>query len=125
MKLSFSIQCSLRLGTFPGCQPDVNSRTVATPEARQLSGVITTSNYNWSDTWTIETPDMTIEEAIELTQDGVLLYNNSSNLKYPIPDSEVILDTGPMAQTLSQTQNQMQLPSFHPLFTVLILFSAL
>ena len=75
--LHFDIKCSLRLGTFPGCPPSL------LPESRQ-SGVVTSSNFDWSASWAIET-QMTADQAIELTQDGILLSEK--------PKTDVLLDT--------------------------------
>ena len=77
--LHFDIKCSLRLGTFPGC-PSA-SRLQSPPESRlsRQSGVVASSNFDWSATWVIET-EMTADEAIKLTQDGILLNEKDETL---------------------------------------------
>ena len=75
--LHFDIKCSLRLGSFPGCPP--TSRSLPLLESRQ-SGVVASSNFDWSASWVIET-EMSADQAIELAQDGILL------------NTEVLLDT--------------------------------
>ena len=66
--LHFDIKCSLRLGSFPGCSP--TSRSL--PLKLRQSGVVASSNFDWSASWVIET-EMSADQAIELTQDGILL----------------------------------------------------
>ena len=69
LMLHFDIKCSLRLGSFPGCSP--TSRSIPPLKSRQ-SGVVASSNFDWSASWVIET-EMSADQAIELTQDGILL----------------------------------------------------
>ena len=67
--LHFDIKCSLRLGSFPGCPP--TSRSLPPLKSRQ-SGVVASSNFDWSASWLIET-EMSADQAIGLAQDGILL----------------------------------------------------
>ena len=70
LMLHFDIKCSLRLGSFPGCSP--TSRSLPTLKYPRQSGVVASSNFDWSASWVIET-EMSADQAIELTQDGILL----------------------------------------------------
>ena len=107
--LHFDIKCSLRLGSFPGCP--TTSRSLPRPKSRQL-GIIASTNFDWSDSWVIHS-NMSAEQAVEITQDGIVLNELASEM----------LDEQPTEPTQATGNNSMTENGSWNIFIIILISS--